>query len=110
LVWLDTVFSILRKTKYWSPLLLLIFAEPTFSADTANGNKLYALHCASCHGNRGEGGMPGAPNFAQSNALIQPDSTLLRKIKDGRNAMPGYFGILREREILDVIAYLRTLN
>jgi cytochrome c2 len=24
--------------------------------------------------------------------------------------MPGYFGVLRDREILDVIAYLRTLS
>jgi mono/diheme cytochrome c family protein len=24
--------------------------------------------------------------------------------------MPGYFGILNDREILDVVAYLRTLS
>jgi cytochrome c6 len=31
-------------------------------------------------------------------------------IRSGKGAMPGYFGVLREREILDVVAYLRTLS
>ena len=81
---------------------------PLHAADTASGSKLYATHCASCHGNRGEGAMPGTPNFARANSLLQPDARLLQNIKDGKNAMPGYYGILKEREILDVIAHLRT--
>ena len=28
----------------------------------------------------------------------------------GRAAMPGYFGILNDRDILDVVAYLRTFR
>lgn len=79
-------------------------------ADTINGAKLYATHCVSCHGKKGEGVMPGAPNLTRGNSLLQPDGSLLEKIKKGRNAMPGYYGILKEREILDVVAYLRTLN
>ena len=31
-------------------------------------------------------------------------------IRTGKGAMPGFFGVLREREILDVVAYLRTLS
>jgi cytochrome c6 len=31
-------------------------------------------------------------------------------IRNGKGTMPGYFGVLRDREILDVIAYLRTLS
>ena len=91
-------------------MLLLGMQMLSRAADTVNGSKLYASHCASCHGNRGEGIMPGTPNFARANSLLRPDGTLLQTIKDGRNAMPGYYGILKEREILDVIAHLRTFN
>lgn len=95
--------------------LIVLLVSPSaqmhlHAADTINGSKLYALHCAACHGNRGEGAMPGTPNFARANSLLQPDGRLLQKIKDGKNAMPGYYGILKEREILDVIAHLRTFN
>lgn len=79
-------------------------------ADTIKGGKLYALHCASCHGNTGRPVVPGAPDFARTNALLQPDSILLERIKKGKNAMPGYYGILKEAEILDLIAHLRTFD
>ena len=35
---------------------------------------------------------------------------MLISIRQGRGAMPAYFGVLKDRDILDVIAYLRTLN
>ena len=41
---------------------------------------------------------------------MQPDMALLATLKAGKNAMPGYFGILSDNEILDVIAYSRTLR
>jgi cytochrome c6 len=81
-----------------------------YAADVARGAQLYAIHCTSCHGRTGVSVMPGAPNFARSEKLLQPDIQLLASIKAGRNAMPGYIGILQDREILDVIAYLRTLR
>lgn len=80
------------------------------AADTFNGGKLYAVHCVSCHGVTGVNVMPNAPNFAQGEGLLKPDSSLLPSIKNGINAMPAYEGILTDQEILDVIAYVRTLN
>jgi cytochrome c6 len=41
---------------------------------------------------------------------MQPDPVLVQSIKAGRNAMPGFQGLLRDRDILDVIAYARTLR
>ena len=41
---------------------------------------------------------------------MQADVGLLASIRSGKNAMPAYIGVLTDREILDVIAYLRTLR
>jgi cytochrome c6 len=35
---------------------------------------------------------------------------LLISIKSGKTAMPAYRGVLSDQDILNVIAYLRTLN
>jgi cytochrome c6 len=54
--------------------------------------------------------MPDAPNFAHSEKLLRPDMFILAAIKEGNNAMPAFQGMLKDEEILDVIAFLRTLE
>jgi len=88
-------------TFLWSPI--------TRAADPAKGSAVYHSQCESCHGTRGEGVMPGTPDLVRGNALLQPDGGLLEMIKAGRNAMPSYNGLLSDMDILDVIAYMRTL-
>lgn len=83
---------------------------PARSADTHKGAQLYATYCASCHGADGRGATPGTPDLARGPALLKPDAQIAERIKAGRGAMPAFFGILRERELFDVIAYLRTLR
>lgn len=85
-------------------------ASPAAAADVQRGGTIYASHCAVCHGANGNPVMPGAPNFRRIGSLMRPDLQLLSVIRSGKGAMPGYFGVLRDREILDVIAYLRTLG
>lgn len=80
------------------------------AADVQRGATVYAAHCALCHGSNGTPVMPGAPNFRRMESLMRPDMQLMTAIRNGKGAMPGYFGVLREREMLDVVAYLRTLN
>lgn len=89
---------------------LLIVPGTSYAADSVKGGELYATHCASCHGVFGVSDMPDAPNFDQGESLFQPDLVLLNSIKAGKNAMPAYRGIFSDRDILDMIAYLRTLN
>lgn len=90
---------------------MLAFGSGTSrAADTIKGGELYAVHCASCHGASGISVMPNAPNFARSESLLQPDLLLLTSIKNGKNAMPAYQGILSDHDIMDVVVYLRTLN
>lgn len=89
---------------------LLAVAGPAHSADVIKGSQIYAKHCAACHGPQGVSVMPGAPHLARGERMMQSDMALLTSLKAGRNAMPGYLGILTDREILDVIAYSRTLR
>jgi cytochrome c6 len=90
--------------------LLACTAGPAFAGNIAKGSSLYSTHCAVCHGANGTPVMPGAPNFRRLETLMRPDGQLLTAIKNGKGVMPGYFGILNDREILDVVAYLRTLS
>lgn len=90
--------------------LLLVASLPVPAADSLHGADLYRRHCASCHGPGGRPQLPGAPDFTQPTALLKADAALATTIRSGRGAMPGYAGQLREREILDVVAHLRTLR
>ena len=91
------------------PLLaLILFPSPARAADPVRGQELFMQHCVSCHA-PGQP-VPGAPGFILQQRMLQPDSVLLEKIRSGVNAMPGYQGILDNSMILDVIAYMRTLQ
>ena len=85
------------------------FSPPVNAADVYNGKTVYNSYCQGCHGTNGRGEMPGTPNFSRGGALMKPDISLFRHISEGKNAMPGFRGVLSEREILDVITYIRTL-
>jgi mono/diheme cytochrome c family protein len=93
-----------------SALALALAAPAAHAADAARGAQIYVQHCASCHGANGVSVMPMAPNFARSERMLQPDFQLLMAIKAGKGPMPAYNGILGDRDIYDVIAYLRTLR
>lgn len=91
-------------------LVASMIGAPAWPADVIRGAQTYAKHCAACHGPKGMSVMPNAPHLARGERMIQPDTALLASLKAGKNAMPAYVGILSDREILDVIAYSRTLR
>ena len=93
-----------------SGLMLLMTSGASNAADTNKGQQLFAANCATCHGQSGRSVMPGAPNFDRGEGLMRPDFTLLASIRAGKNAMPAYQGLLADKDILDVIAFLRTLH
>jgi len=90
--------------------LWISFSGYSYAADTVKGSEIYGMYCASCHGFAGSSVMPNVPSFDQGEGLFQSDLALLNSIADGKNGMPSYQGILSDSDILDVIAYLRTLN
>lgn len=91
-------------------LLAAVAALPAHAADPRHGAGLYARHCGHCHGGDGRPVMPTAPDFSRPTTLLKPDTLLLASIRAGRGAMPAYQGLLRDRDILDIVAHLRTLR
>ena len=91
--------------------------------DAAAGGEIYAQYCALCHGEQGQGDGSLSANLdpkprdhtdgAYMNALT--DDHLLKVVSEGGAAaglapiMPAWQGILSEQQILDVIAFVRTL-
>jgi mono/diheme cytochrome c family protein len=80
------------------------------AADTAAGQALYRTHCESCHGPGGRPVLPGAPDLSRPTALLRPDLAIAATIRSGKAGMPGYAGQLRDREILDLVAHMRTFR
>jgi cytochrome c6 len=98
------------RLKLFAALLVTSWPGLSHAADPHKGAELYATHCALCHGASGNSVMLSAPNFAQGERLMNPDGALLLSIQNGKAAMPSYRGVLSDQDILNVIAYLRTLN
>jgi cytochrome c553 len=100
-------------------------ATATDAPDVARrGGSDYATYCAPCHGTQGNADGPLArllvPKPARhSEAAFMdalPDDYLLRLLKDGgpasgKSPLMGAWGrALSEQQIVDLIAYLRTLS
>jgi len=108
------ITRLIHLIKLLATLLVAVVAAglsgDLYASDMFKGRKLYTSHCALCHGISGQATMPGAPNFARQEGILKPDFTLLASIRSGKNAMPAFQGILTDRDIMDVIAYIRTMN
>ncbi|WP_455210085.1 c-type cytochrome [Kaarinaea lacus] len=93
-----------------SLFIATLSASSAFAGDPFLGAKVYNEHCVGCHGANGKGVVASTPDFLQTNFLAKPDYELKNFIRAGRGIMPSYQGILKDREIMDVIAYIRTFN
>lgn len=91
-------------------LLLALPAPSATAANIARGQQLFSMHCAACHGMRGEGVMPEAPKFRMGERLDQSDMQLAMSVRNGKNKMPPFFGVLKDHEIFDILSYVRTLR
>jgi mono/diheme cytochrome c family protein len=89
---------------------------PADSASLERGKKIFATNCAVCHGSTGRGDGPAAagltpkPADLREMAAEHPDGNLAWKIANGRGPMPAWKGTLNERQIWDVVNYLKSLH
>jgi cytochrome c6 len=91
-------------------LLLGTASQATAAVDLARGQRLYNLHCASCHGITGIPVMPDTPNLAMREGMNQPDVMIMQSLKMGKKNKPSFFGRLNDQELLDVLQYVRTMR
>ena len=104
--------------------LVFLFAATAVSAqDKEEGKKLYVTYCSSCHGEGGKGDGPAAAslpvkpaNHTDGTVMNKlPDKTLFEIISKGGQAagkstfMPAWGGSLRDKQIQDIIAYVRSI-
>lgn len=98
------------------------------SAVLALGKKLYAQHCASCHGanlegeknwrsRNADGTLKAPPHDATGHTWHHSDDLLFRYTKDGgakiaggafKSAMPGFGAALKDNEIWAILAYIKS--
>ena len=74
----------------------------------------YAKHCASCHGDTGEGKtveVEGkrikAPPLATGHALKHSDADFVKQITKGGDGMPAFGDKLSAKEIDDLVRFIR---
>jgi mono/diheme cytochrome c family protein len=109
------------------------FAPPLLRSNdktvTAVGQRLYAEHCAACHGaqlegqanwrERGsDGRLPAPPHGATGHTWHHADDVLFRIVKSGvarsanlpayATSMPVYEGVLTDAEIVAVLSWIKA--
>lgn len=114
-----------RSAACLSVVVIGIFSawQISWAQNAAEGRKLYQSSCASCHGENGKGdgvaaqSLPAKPADHTDGAVMNPltDKWLADIISKGGGAvgkstfMPAWGGALDEKQIRDIIGYIRTL-
>jgi mono/diheme cytochrome c family protein len=102
---------------------VLSVATVASAQNKEEGKKFYVTYCSSCHGESGKGDGPAAAslpvkpaNHTDGNVMNKmSDKTLTDIISKGgpaggkSNFMPAWGGALKENQIQDIVAYLRSI-
>lgn len=87
-------------------------------APQAPGQATFAKKCSACHGKDGKGSATMAKMFkakvedldlVSEAAQKKTDAELTETINKGKNKMPSFKGKLKDAEIADALAYVRSL-
>jgi len=89
--------------------MLIMLPGYVHSADVTKGSKIYNRHCSHCHGQDGLSVLPNAPDLSQPRGIIRSDLRLKERVENGNRGCPSFKGIISERDILNLITYVRTL-
>ncbi|MGA2100563.1 MAG: cytochrome c [Candidatus Sulfotelmatobacter sp.] len=89
--------------------LMAGFALCASSAIAQDAASTYKAKCAMCHGADGKGGKMGTRDFASADVKAESDAQLVDIVTKGKGKMPSYSGKLKDTEIKDLVAYIRTL-
>lgn len=122
------VDALIRHIRGWasSGVTPATIEKSPIKGNAEHGDKLYARYCASCHGNHGEGGHGTGVTFSRPRdwpvlapALNNPgflaaanDAMIKTTLMRGRQGTPMQSFLkqgLKERDINDLVAYVRAL-
>lgn len=121
---IDALISHIRG---WSDTPAPVYSNKPVKGDAAQGKKLFAAHCAVCHGAEGQGG-PGtgvtmsrprslpilAPSLSNSGFLASASDEMIKQtLLKGREGTPMVSFLengLSEQDINDVVAHIRSFE
>ena len=106
------------KVKLMLSLCLVMMGtllSPTLRGDEANGGVVYKAKCAMCHGPDGKGETAMGKNLKLKDlgsADVQNvhDSELKTLLEKGKGKMPSLKGKLTDRQMGDVIQFVRSFK
>ena len=87
----------------------LAISSEALAVDLAQGQRVYNMHCAVCHGMNGIPVIQQAPSFSAKERLMQPAMVLLQSWKMVKTLMPPVMGILNADEMRSALLYERNL-
>jgi len=94
------------------PFVLFVLLQLSFftamANDLAKGREIFIQKCMGCHGEAGQGKLPGQPNFNEGEAFFKSESVLIDIVRDGKGVMPSFNGLLSEEDIRNVVAYVKN--
>ena len=94
-------------------LVVGVIALCSTSAVAQDAAGTYKAKCAMCHGADGKGSpiglKMGAHDLTSADVQKETDAQLTETIIKGKNKMPAYEGKLKDTEIKDLVAFLRSL-
>lgn len=114
------------KVLFISALMVLLATAIAFAGDAKKGEELYQNNCAVCHGDKGQGrggpmgwftggggevsGLIGNQLSNQAFLSMATDDYIRQSIVEGRpdRPMPSWKGTLKDSEVNDIIAFIRT--
>ncbi len=107
-----------------APLAAAAGKSPVTKGDPAKGKETYQTYCWTCHGKEGKGDGPSAAGLAVkprnhtdgAHMSKMTDPQIFKTVKEGGKAvgkselMPPWGSALKDDQIRDVVAYIRTLH
>lgn len=96
-------------------IVIAVLAAGALTAAQDRGATIYRANCTACHGESGEANTPSgqalrATSFKSADALKKNDAELLAIAKKGKGNMPSWSDSLPDKDLQEVIAYIRTLQ
>ncbi|VAX08414.1 Cytochrome c family protein [hydrothermal vent metagenome] len=121
------VAAIVRHIRSWAPGKPLHHPSITVNGDSIKGQTLYKKNCASCHGQKGEGGKGTGVTFSRPRdlAIIAPalnnqgflyaasDQMIKATLMNGREGTPMVSFLkqgLSEQDINDIVRFVRSFE
>ncbi len=114
---LAVVFVVILLLSVW-----IISAPAASAGDPGKGKDIYAKSCAACHGPEGKGDgaaasamNPKPTNLADKASMSKLDDAAMTKViakggaATGKSPLMPAFGQLKDQEVKDIVAYIRSL-